>query len=201
MNLVNILKGDTKMVVRNERLRMLILCSMFAAITAVLAQVEIPLPIVPISGQTLAVGLAATILGSRYGALSIVCYVALGAVGLPVFTEMKAGFSVLFGPTGGYIFGFILTALITGFILEKTSFTLKMGMIANTVGMIVTLLIGTIQLKLVLDFSWSEALAVGAYPFIAVGLIKAFLASWIGITVRRRLVQANMLQLKQDIPA
>ncbi|MFY0762212.1 biotin transporter BioY [Metabacillus dongyingensis] len=74
-------------------------------------------------------------------------------------------------------------------------------MIANTVGMIVTLLMGTIQLKLVLDFSWSEALAVGAYPFIVVGLIKTFLASWIGITVRRRLVQANMLQQKQDIPA
>ncbi|WP_078381892.1 biotin transporter BioY [Sutcliffiella halmapala] len=189
------------MVGRNEKLRMLILCSMFAAITAVLAQVEIPLPIVPISGQTLAVGLAATILGSRYGATSMVCYVALGAVGLPVFAEMKAGFSILVGPTGGYIFGFILTAFITGLILEKTSFTLKMAMIANTVGMIITLLMGTIQLKLVLDFTWSQALAVGVYPFIAVGLIKAFLASWIGITVRQRLVQANLLQVKKDFAA
>ncbi|WP_223703565.1 biotin transporter BioY [Sutcliffiella deserti] len=189
------------MVVRNERLRWMILCSMFAAITAVLAQVEIPLPIVPISGQTLAVGLAATILGSRYGAISMVCYVALGAIGLPVFAEMKAGFSVLVGPTGGYIFGFIAAAYITGYILEKTSFTLRMAMIANTVGMIVTLLAGTIQLKLVLDFTWTQALAVGVYPFIAVGLIKAFLASWIGITIRQRLVQANLLRVKQDIAA
>jgi biotin transport system substrate-specific component len=189
------------MVARNEKLRWLILCSMFAAITAVLAQVEIPLPIVPISGQTLAVGLAATILGSRYGALSMMCYVALGAVGLPVFAEMKAGFSVLVGPTGGYIFGFILAAFITGYILEKTTFTLTMAMIANTVGMMVTLLAGTIQLKLVLDFTWPQALAAGVYPFIVVGLIKAFLASWIGVTVRKRLVQANLLQPKRDIAA
>jgi biotin transport system substrate-specific component len=189
------------MEVRNERLRMLILCSMFAAITAVLAQVEIPLPIVPISGQTLAVGLAATILGSRYGALSMICYVALGAVGLPVFAEMKAGVSVLVGPTGGYIFGFIITALVTGLILEKTTFNLKLAMVANTVGMIVTLILGTVQLKFVLDMAWSEALAVGVYPFIVVGLIKAFLASWVGITVRKRLVQANLLPTNQNIAA
>jgi len=76
---------------RNNRLRMLILCAMFTAVTAVLAQVEIPLPIVPISGQTLAVGLTATIIGSRYGALAMVCYALLGAIGAPVFAEAKGG--------------------------------------------------------------------------------------------------------------
>ncbi|WP_404349687.1 biotin transporter BioY [Sutcliffiella horikoshii] len=189
------------MIAKNERLRWLILCSMFAAITAVLAQMEIPLPLVPISGQTLAVGLAATILGSRYGAMSMVCYVLLGAIGLPVFTEMKGGAGVLVGPTGGYIFGFILAAFFTGYILEKTSFTLKWAMIANTVGMIITLVMGTIQLKFVMDITWADALKYGVYPFIVVGLIKAFLASWIGITVRRRLKQANLLQVKGDVAA
>ncbi|WP_404448276.1 biotin transporter BioY [Sutcliffiella horikoshii] len=186
---------------KNERLRWLILCAMFAAITAVLAQMEIPLPLVPISGQTLAVGLAATILGSRYGAMSMVCYVLLGAVGLPVFAEMKGGAGVLVGPTGGYIFGFILAAFFTGYILEKTAFTLKWAMVANTVGMIITLVMGTIQLKLVMDMTWADALKFGVYPFIVVGLIKAFLASWIGITVRRRLKQANLLQVKGDVAA
>lgn len=179
---------------RNNRLRMLILCAMFTAVTAVLAQVEIPLPIVPISGQTLAVGLTATIIGSRYGALAMVCYALLGAIGAPVFAEAKGGAHVLIGPTGGYIIGFIFTAYVTGLILERTKFTVGMAMLANTVGMVITLAFGAVQLKYVMDMSWSEALAVGVYPFILVGLIKAYLASWLGIKIRQRLVQANLLE-------
>lgn len=176
-----------------SKLRKIIICAMFAAITAVLAQIEIPLPLVPISGQTLAVGLTATIIGSRLGAIAMVCYTIIGAAGVPVFAGFSGGAQVLIGPTGGYILGFILAAFVTGLILEKTRFTLAMALIANIVGMIITLLFGTIQLKLVLDLSWSAALVSGVYPFIVVGLIKAFLAGWIGITVRRRLVQANVL--------
>ncbi|MBM7554418.1 biotin transporter BioY [Thalassobacillus pellis] len=178
---------------QSEKLRVIINCAIFAAITAILAQIEIPLPVVPISGQTLAVGLTATILGSRQGAISMICYAVLGAVGVPVFAGFKGGVQVLAGPTGGYIIGFIAAAFITGYILEQTKFNLTMAMVANIVGMIVTLLFGMIQLKFVLELGWGEALAVGVYPFIVVGLIKAFLASWIGITVRKRLVQASLI--------
>ncbi|TMU86062.1 biotin transporter BioY [Bacillus sp. BHET2] len=173
---------------------MIIQCGIFAAITGIFAQIEIPLPLVPISGQTLAVGITATILGSRYGAFSLVCYAALGAVGVPVFAGFSGGAQVLVGPTGGYIFGFIVAAFLTGLILEKTKFTIPMAMMANTVGMIVILILGTIQLKFVADLGWNQAMVAGVYPFIVVGLIKAFLASWIGITVRKRLVQAKLIQ-------
>lgn len=78
-----------------DRVRMITLCAMFAAVTAIFAQITIPIPVVPISGQTLAVGLTATILGSRYGAIAMICYVALGAIGLPVFAEAKGGAQVL----------------------------------------------------------------------------------------------------------
>ncbi|KGX87235.1 biotin transporter BioY [Pontibacillus litoralis] len=184
---------------RNNKLKNMIICSMFAAITAVLAQIEIPLPIVPISGQTLAVGLTATIIGSRLGTIAMLLYVAMGAIGLPVFAEAKGGVQVLVGPTGGYIFGFIITAFVTGYILEKTKFILPWAMVANTVGMVITLTIGTVQLKYVLDMTWTAAFVSGVAPFIVVGLIKAFLASWIGITVRARLQSANLLpSLKQS---
>ncbi|MGJ9457314.1 biotin transporter BioY [Oceanobacillus sp. CF4.6] len=178
---------------KSERLRILLKCSIFAAITAILAQIEIPLPLIPISGQTLAVGIAATILGSRHGALAMVCYAAIGAVGLPVFAGFSGGPQVLVGPSGGYIFGFIAAAYVTGLILEKTKFTIRMAFLANIVGMIVTLLFGTVQLKLVLDLGWNAAIVAGVYPFIVVGLIKAYLASWIGITVRQRLIQAKLI--------
>lgn len=104
---------------KSKRLRILLNCSIFAAITAILAQIEIPLPLIPISGQTLAVGIAATVLGSRQGALAMLCYAAIGAVGIPVFAGFSGGPQVLVGPSGGYIFGFIAAAYITGLILEK----------------------------------------------------------------------------------
>ena len=171
----------------------MILAALFAAITGNLAQMTIPRPLVPIAGQTLAIGLAATILGARYGTLSILLYLALGAVGVPVFAEMKSGVSVIFGPTGGYLVGFIPTALIIGWYLEKTSFTFKQAMIANTIGMIITLTIGTAWLKVSAGLPWTSALKGGFYPFLPVGIIKAALAASIGIGVRKRLVSANLL--------
>lgn len=174
-------------------LRGLILASIFVAITAILAQVQVQLWIVPFSGQTLAVGLAATILGSRYGSLSMIGYLLVGLIGVPVFAGLSGGPHIVFGPTGGYIIGFIAAAYATGRILEKTSFNLKMALVANIVGMFVSLIFGVIQLKFILDLSWGAAMASGFYPFLIVGFIKAFLASWIGILVRRRLIQSSLL--------
>src|SRR5699024_80196 len=106
---------------KSSQLRMMIITSLFAAIISVLAQVSIPMPLgVPITGQTLAIGLAATILGSRYGTLSALLYMIIGAVGVPVFAQFTGGPGVLLGPTGGFIVGFIPTTFIMGYYLEKT---------------------------------------------------------------------------------
>jgi len=183
----------------HNQLKMWILSALFAAIISILAQVNIPLPLVPITGQTLAVGLAATILGSRYGTLSVILYALIGALGIPVFSEMSGGIGVIVGPTGGFIVGFIPTAFLTGLILEKTNYTVVIGMIANTLGMLVTLSIGTIWLKFAAHLSWTAAFTSGFLPFIIVGLIKAFLASWIGITVYKRLVSAKLLSSPRQI--
>ena len=175
------------------KLRAMIITALFAAIIGVLAQMTIPLPVVPITGQTLAIGLAATILGSRLGLLSVVLYIIIGAAGVPVFAEMKAGFAVLIGPTGGYLVGFIPAVYIIGLYLEKTSFNFIQAMVANSLGMIITLLFGTIWLKYAADLSWTAALTGGLTPFVVVGLIKAGLAAWIGVLIRRRLISARLL--------
>ncbi|WP_077706086.1 biotin transporter BioY [Virgibacillus dokdonensis] len=185
---------------QRKRLRFMLNCALFAALTAILAQIEIPLPLIPISGQTLAVGITATILGSKQGALAMICYAVIGGAGVPVFAGFSGGAHVLVGPSGGYIFGFIVTAYVTGFILEKTSFRFQNALIANIIGMLITLAFGTTQLKFILDLSWNAAFVAGVYPFIVVGLIKAALASWIGIAVRKRLVHANLiLETKQKV--
>ncbi|WP_200411631.1 biotin transporter BioY [Virgibacillus salexigens] len=178
---------------KSKKMHRITTCVIFSALTAILAQIEIPLPIIPISGQTLAVGITATILGSRLGAIAMICYVLIGAVGVPVFAGFSGGLQVLAGPSGGYIMGFILAAFATGMILEKTRFNYLYAVIANTVGMFITLVFGTIQMKYVLDFNWQEAMLAGVYPFIIVGFIKVLMASWIGIIVRNRLIHANLM--------
>lgn len=175
------------------KLRMMIVTAFFAAIIGVLAQITIPLPLVPITGQTLAIGLAATILGSRYGTLSIILYLVIGSAGVPVFAEFSGGVSKLIGPTGGYLVGFLPTAFLIGWFMEKTAFTYKNAVIANSVGTLVTLAFGTVWLKMAADLSWSAAFAGGFTPFIIVGFIKAVLASWVGVLVRNRLISANLL--------
>lgn len=175
------------------KLRMMIVTAFFAAIIGVLAQITIPLPLVPITGQTLAIGLAATILGSRYGTLSVILYLVIGSAGVPVFAEFSGGVSKLIGPTGGYLVGFLPTAFLIGWFMEKTAFTYKNAVIANSVGTLVTLAFGTVWLKMAADLSWSAAFAGGFTPFIIVGFIKAVLASWVGVLVRNRLISANLL--------
>ncbi|MBP1971106.1 biotin transport system substrate-specific component [Virgibacillus natechei] len=175
------------------KLRMMIITALFAAIIGILAQVTIPLPLVPITGQTLALGLAATILGSKYGTISVILYVIIGAIGVPVFSHMQAGLGVVFGPTGGFIIGFAPAAFVIGYYLEKTNFTILNAVIANVIGMLIALLFGTVWLKFIASLTWPAAFASGFAPFIIVGLLKAFLAAWIGIVVRNRLASADLL--------
>ncbi len=181
------------MTASSTRLRMMIISALFAAIIGVLAQLTVPLPLVPITGQTLAIGLAATILGAKYGTLSVLIYLCMGAIGLPVFAQLSGGLGILFGPTGGFLIGFIPTAFLIGFYLEKTTFTIANAVIANVLGMFVALIFGTVWLKFVASLTWTAAIASGFAPFLIVGLLKAFLAAWAGVTVRNRLKSTNLL--------
>lgn len=175
------------------KLRSMIMIALFAAIIGILAQITIPLPLVPITGQTLAIGIAATILGSRNGTLAVLLYLIIGSAGVPVFAEFSAGISKLVGPTGGFLVGFIPAAFIIGFYMEKRGFTFTNALFANIIGMLVTLAFGTAWLKISADLSWTAAFASGFTPFIIVGILKAALASWIGVVVRQRLISSKLL--------
>lgn len=101
---------------RVARTRLLILSALFAALTAVGSWISIPLPFspVPINLATLSVFLAGGLLGPAGGAASQAVFVALGAVGLPVFHSFTGGVGILAGPTGGYLIGYIAAAWIAG---------------------------------------------------------------------------------------
>jgi biotin transport system substrate-specific component len=88
---------------------------------ALLAQVAIPLPFspVPITGQTFAVLLVGVLLGSRRGGLGVLLYLLEGAAGLPFFAGGTAGLARLAGPTGGYLVGFVVAAIVVGLLAER----------------------------------------------------------------------------------
>jgi len=91
-----------------------------ACVTGAMAQLRIPLPWtpVPITGQTFAVLLSGIILGAWWGGISQTIYVALGVAGLPWFSGGRSGLASLLGPTGGYLIGFVLSALFVGYVVD-----------------------------------------------------------------------------------
>ncbi|WP_277584616.1 biotin transporter BioY [Psychrobacillus antarcticus] len=178
---------------RNERLKMMIVAALFAAIIAVAAQIMINVPPVPFTLMTIAVMLTATILGARYGTLAVTVYVLMGAIGIPVYAGMKGGFGYLFGPTGGYLVAIIPAALFIGWYLDTFKHSKKQAIIANIIAVFIILVLGTIWLKVAAELSWDAAFKGGMLPFILPDLAKAVVAALIGIIIRTRLVAARLI--------
>lgn len=151
----------------------------FALLTALAAQVRIPLPFtpVPITGQTFAVLLAGAALGSVAGAASQVLYVVLGAVGLPFYAGGASGWTVATGATGGYLVGFIVAAWVVGTLAERRQDrTVATAVPAFLLGSVVIHLFGVPWLAAILDVGWTEAAGLGSVPFIPGDLVKIALA-------------------------
>lgn len=180
-------------IIRNKRLKQLIINAQFAVVIGIIAQVTIPLGIVPLTGQTFAIGIVATILSPINSTIAVLVYLLMGIIGLPVFAGATSGISILFGPTGGYLVGFIVNTLVTGFILKKTRHTPTWAITANIIGALVTLFFGTIWLKVAAEMTWTVAINSGFITFIIPGIIKAVAAAFVGLYVRKALVNARVL--------
>ena len=152
----------------------MIYASLFAALTAVGAFIKIPIPIspVPITLQVFFVLLAGLVLGSRWGGTSMLVYVLLGIIGIPVFSGGSAGIGVLMGPTGGYLIGFIAGAFIVGLIHERSNKGILAAVAAMIAGLTVIYLSGVAQLSIVADMPVQQAVVIGVLPFLVGDVIK-----------------------------
>lgn len=154
-----------------------------AILTAAVAQVKIPMWPVPITGATFAVLLVGTSLGMWRGLASMLTYVAMGAVGLPVFADFQGGIdSLTSGPTVGYIFGFVLAGALTGWMAQRGLDRSVWGAISIFLaGEVVIYAVGLPWLAMFLknagyEHDLSATLSAGLYPFIIGDIIKAGLA-------------------------
>ncbi len=160
-----------------NRTQKLILCALFAALTAVLSQIAVPLPMVPINMALLAVYLAGGVLGARDGAMSQVVYVLMGAVGLPVFSLFRGGIGILLGPTGGYIAGYILTAALVGYLVEHWGGHFWQLVLSMIIGLGLCYMLGTFWFVGISHNTFAAALSVCVLPFLPGDGVKIVLAA------------------------
>jgi biotin transport system substrate-specific component len=146
-----------------------------ALLTALLAQVVVHVPgsVVPVTGQTLAVGLVGATLGLRRGASSLGLYLLLGLL-FPVYADGESGWHVVSGASGGYIIGFVLAAGAVGWLAERgADRKVLFAFLAFVVGQLLVFGVGVPWLKVSADMSWGDAIHDGFTIFILGGLIKA----------------------------
>lgn len=153
--------------------RAVVLAAFGVALLAVSAKISLPLPYVPMTLQTLVVLMIGAVYGWRLGTLTIIAYLAVGALGLPVFAGPVGGLKPLTGATAGFLSGFVVAAFITGWFSER-------GWDRSMVRLFVVMAIGHIVI-MAMGFAWlaygmklgaEKAWLVGVMPFLAGALVK-----------------------------
>lgn len=169
--------------------RQMALIGLMTAILCIMAPLSIFLPFspIPLSLGTLAIYFGVIILGMKQSVISVAVYLLLGLVGLPVFSGFTGGAGKLFGPTGGYLIGYLFMALICGFFVDKFSNRILLCSIGLIWGTTVCYLFGTLWLAYQASMSLSQALLSAVVPFLPGDIIKLALAVPIGFQIRRRL--------------
>ncbi|UCE20589.1 MAG: biotin transporter BioY [Gemmatimonadota bacterium] len=174
--------------------RHLVAVAFFVALTAVGAKIEIPLPYVPFTLQTLFVLLAGMLLGSRLGALSQLMYLVIGLIGVPVFAR-GGGVGYILQPTFGYLVGFVPAAYVVGALVEgKKEIRFFYALVTSLCGLLIVYLFGLTYLWICTNFilgkdlNLMQTVKVGFLLLLPGAAVKAVSSALIGIEVRRRLM-------------
>lgn len=154
--------------------------AVFAVIMAICSWISIPAA-VPFTMQTFGVFIAVGVLGGKRGSLSVLVFVLLGAIGIPVFANFSGGIGVLAGPTGGYIIGFLFSALLMWAMEKLPGKKSVMQIVSMIAGLIVCYAFGTVWFVIVYGrmngpIGFTAALASCVVPFIIPDIIKIALA-------------------------
>ncbi len=156
----------------------------FTALICFFSALCVPVGAVPVSLSLFAIVLVAVVLGARLGAFSVVAYILLGAAGLPVFAGFGSGVPVLFGPTGGFIWSYIIVVICVGSACKRSSLILWPVAFAS---LALEYAIGTLWFSIVQSVPYVSALVVCVVPFVGFDVVKIILAIMLGKSIRRRI--------------
>ncbi|WP_251545738.1 biotin transporter BioY [Limosilactobacillus caecicola] len=161
------------------------------ALLIIASQISLPLPGIPLTLQTFMIGLIATLVPVPETLVIIASYLVLGTLGLPVFSNFTGGLSILLSPLGGFLIGFLVYGIVTSGLLSWWGQTTWPILLANLIGALLQLLIGTWWFKLWNHLSWFHASAVAFWPFVLPGLIKLGLLMLVAPRLLRALNHLN----------
>ena len=176
--------------------RTICMIALLTAVTSVLSIMQIPTPWgVPFTLQTAAMALSGYLLGEKYGTVSTILYVLLGTLGVPVFAGMSAGPGVLFGATGGYIFGFVFMTLLCGIgraHMKKGAAGVVWLVVFSALGLAACHILGIIQLKFVAKMTWANAALVGSVPYLLKDIASMIGAYIVAVAIRQALKSTSL---------
>lgn len=147
-------------------------CALFAAFLAVTSQIQIALPLVPINLALFTVHLCAVLLARKQALFTILTYLLLGLIGLPVFSGFSGGMGVLFGPTGGYLIGYLASAWVTSVLVEKMKANQINLFVAMACGTLACYGLGTVWFMVLTNMSLWVTLGYCVFPFLIGDVIK-----------------------------
>lgn len=163
----------------NSSIKKDVMAALFAAMTAIFTQLVIPIQPVPITMGTLAVMMAGAVLGSHYGALSLVIYLLLGAAGLPVFTMAQGGAGILIGPNGGFLVGYVAMAFVVGRCVEAWGRTFRKLVCAMILGCLTVYAFGVAWFMVLTGTGLVPSLLLCMAPFLPGDAVKILLGSFL----------------------
>jgi biotin transport system substrate-specific component len=167
-------------------LRGAILMALGTGLLTLSAKVNLPLPFVPMTLQTLVVLMIGAAYGWRLGSATVIAYLAEGAIGLPVFAGPVGGLAPLVGPTAGYLYGFVLAAFATGWLSQRGwDRSVVWLFVAMGIGHVLILGAGFAWLAFGMKLGVDKAWLVGIVPFIAASLVKNALGATLVPAIRR----------------
>lgn len=189
-------KSQTSSVTGNKsKVFSMVLTALMAAILCATAPIALPIGPVPVSLATFVLYIIVVLLGWKLGTLSCLLYLLIGLVGVPVFSGYAAGPAKLFGPTGGYLIGYILLTLIAGFFCDKFKGKIYMYAIGMVIGTAALYTLGTAWLAFQAHMTLSAALAAGVIPFLAGDAAKIVVSLIFAPIIKKQLVKAGLLSL------
>lgn len=170
---------------KQANVRTLVLAAEFAVFLAIFAQISIPFGIVPFTGQTLALGLFASIARPKISLSAVALYLIMGAIGLPIFAGGSAGLVVLFGPNAGYLFGFLIYVALVSAVIVKYQRWWQIAL-ANLGASLLQLLIGTIGYALWVHVPVTQSLYAGMVVFIPLAIVKVVIVTLVATKIIQR---------------
>ncbi len=173
---------------RHEKVHFLTTAAFFTAIISILSPFSVSLGSVPVSLATFAVFFAASIGGARCGVASVLCYIMLGVIGVPVFAGFSSGFERVISPTGGYLVAYIPAAAVIGFMANlKTNHGAWLASVGMLLGNLIIYTVGTVWFAVFSGTAVSDCIGICVLPFVVGDVFKTVCAYSVSEIIKRRI--------------